>query len=416
MASAGRIHEPAFSPQERAVLLRLQDGFLRYFLDNQSAHGLVLDRQANFSPRRTTELCSTAATGMGFIAVALASAEPYHLLARSEAIQRIHSGLETALENLPHTHGILPHFVHSDTLAVAGVDARSTVDTSWLIAGGLWAAEFLHDGGLVHLAERLCDRIDWRWWTTVNGLLCHGADGRGRMLPYCWDRLNGETVALYVLAAGAGEERCWPAGNWDRLGRFVGQAGGLRFGSADLGLFVFQYGLDLLDLASEPLPGSDLVTDAALAAEANVRVCQAAADRFRTYQRFWGLSAGDGPASGPMGYAYRTYSPAKELDGTAHVTATIASLAHCPSHVWENIFRADGNAPRTRGRYGFGNINLDCNWVGKDMVGIDAGAAVLALDNCLFGSRIRRVFHRLPVVHRGLDRIACAGRKAAAAA
>jgi hypothetical protein len=408
--------EPAFSPQERVILLRLQEGFLRYFLDNQSAHGLVLDRQANFGCRRSAELCSTAATGMGFIVLALASDEPYHLLSRSKAILRIYSGLETALVKLPHTHGILPHFVHSDTLAVAGADARSTVDTSWLVAGGLWAAEFLRDGRLMHLAERLCDRIDWRWWTVPGGQIGHGADGRGRMLPYCWDRLNGETVALYVLAAGAHEERCWSAGNWNRFDRFISQTGGLHFGSADLGLFVFQYGLDLLDLATEPLPGSDLVVDAALATEANVRVCRGAADRFRTYQRFWGLSAGDGPASGSDGYVYRTYSPARELDGTAHVTATIASLAHCPSRVWENICQADSDSPRMRGRYGFGNVNLDCDWVARDMVGIDAGAAALALDNCLNSSRIRRVFHHLPVVRRGLDCLRWAGQRAAAAA
>jgi hypothetical protein len=415
-ASASRVCEPAFSPRERATLLRLQEGFLRYFLDNQTGDGLVLDRQANFGRRRSVGLCSTATTGMGFIAIALASAEPYHRLTRSEAIQRIRGGLETALEKLPHTHGILPHFVHSDTLAVTGADARSTVDTGWLAAGTLWAAEFLRDDRLTQLAERLYERIDWRWWTAPGGLIGHGADGGGQILPSCWDRLNGETVALYVLAAGSREDRCWLAANWNRLGRFFGQAGGLRFGSADLGLFVFQYGLDLLDLAGEPLPGNDLGADAARAAEANARVCQGASDRFRTYRRFWGLSAGDGPASGTAGYVYRPYSPAEPLDGTAHVTATIASLAHSPSRVWENVFQAERDSPRMRGRYGFGNVNLDCDWVGKEMVGIDAGAAALALDNCLFTSRIRRVFHRVAVVRRGLDRIAGAGRRAAAAA
>jgi hypothetical protein len=57
------------------------------------------------------------------------------------------------------------------------------------------------------------------------------------------------------------------------------------------------------------------------------------------------------------------------------------------------------------GRYGFSNINLDRCWVGRDMVGIDAGAAVLALDNYLFANRVRDVFHGLPAVIRGLDRL-----------
>ena len=44
-------------------------------------------------------------------------------------------------------------------------------------------------------------------------------------------------------------------------------------------------------------------------------------------------------------------------------------------------------------------------WVGRDMVGIDAGAAVLALDNVLRGDRVRAVFHGLPCVQRGLERL-----------
>ena len=45
-----------------------------------------------------------------------------------------------------------------------------------------------------------------------------------------------------------------------------GTAAGLRFVSADLGLFVFQYGLDLLDFRTWHVPGSlDLWAEAAVA-------------------------------------------------------------------------------------------------------------------------------------------------------
>ena len=90
------------SVRERATLLRLQTDYLQYFLDNQTADSLILDRQANFGPLRTTGLCSTSATGMGFIAIALASAEPHRLLNRQEAVGRNGRGVETAPE-LPHT-------------------------------------------------------------------------------------------------------------------------------------------------------------------------------------------------------------------------------------------------------------------------------------------------------------------------
>src|SRR4051794_37111731 len=120
---------------EHALLLRLQHRALQYFLDNQTPGGLVLDRQRNHGPRRGRGLCSTAATGMGFIALALAAGPPYRLLTPRAAALRVRAGLEAALGRLPSDHGVLPHFVDSATGAVFGSDPFSTVETSWLAAG-----------------------------------------------------------------------------------------------------------------------------------------------------------------------------------------------------------------------------------------------------------------------------------------
>jgi hypothetical protein len=399
------------SPRELALLLRLQAQGLSYFLDNQTADGLMLDRQANHGPRRPHGLVSTAATGMGFIALALASAEPYRRISPSEAVARVRRGVATALERLPHTRGVLPHFVHSATGRVIGLDQRSTVDTAWLAAGALWAAAFLGDSELQRDAGRLYDRIDWRHWAVRDGLLVHGADRRGRILKGTWDRLNGETVFMYVLAAGAEADRAWPADGWGRLNPCPGETGGLRFGCADLGLFVFQYGLDLLDLrAWSARGGADLDADAGLAVEANWRLCRSLAGQFVTYQHYWGLSAGDGPCHRGRTEAYRCYAPGGPVDGTAHVTATLASLARRPELVWENLWRAAGDSTHALiGRYGVSNVNLDCLWVSRDAVGIDLGAAVLALDNILASNRVRKVFHALPAVAQGLQEILSQG-------
>src|SRR5262249_60819363 len=106
---------------------------------------------------------------------------------------------------------------------------------------------------------------------------------------------------------------------------FHGTVAGLTFNNADLGLFVFQYGLDLLDLERWQAPGPvDLWAEARLAAEANECACRATA--FRTYRRFGGLSGGAGPAHPPQPDAYRAYSPARPLAGPAPPTAPPASL------------------------------------------------------------------------------------------
>jgi hypothetical protein len=396
---------------ERAYLLQLQRLALRYFLENQRPCGLVLDRQRNHGPRRAHGLCSTAATGMGLISLALASAPPHRLLPRSAAVDRARAALKAALESLPHDRGVVPHFVHSASGAVHGNDAFSTVETAWLLAGALWSAAFLRDRELAALAGRLYERVDWRHWTAPDspgrGLLRHGKDAHGHFLACAWDRLNGETAFMYVLAAGAPEGRALPAEGWQALRPFVGTVAGLSFNNADLGLFVFQYGLDLLDLDRWQAPGPvDLWAEAAVAVRANERSCRAAAERFTTYRRFWGLSAGDGPGEPPRPEVYRPYSPAGPIDGTAHLTAALASVAHGPDAVLHNLDEArHDRALEALGRYGFSNVNLDRRWVGRDMVGIDAGAAVLALDNYLHGGRVRAVFHDLPCVGAALQRL-----------
>jgi hypothetical protein len=406
MAGGFASHTPPLATSDRTLLFGLQCRALRYFLDNQTVSGLVLDRQANHGPRRVHGLCSLAASGMGFVALALASDSAYGLLSRRVAVRRIATGLATALERLPHDHGIVPHFVHSATNAVHGEDALSTVETSWLVMGGLWAAAFLGDGAVISLASQLYERIDWSYWAGSCGLLRHGQRNDGRFLRCCWDRLNGETAFMYILACGAAEGRALGVESWRSLKSFHGTAAGHCFNNADLGLFVFQYGLDLLDLRTWRRPGDpDLWAEAATAAFANETVCRAAATEYATYRRFWGLSAGDGPPE-RVGedYAYRPYAPSGPLDGTAHLTATLASVAHHPSGVLRNLHEAR-RYRELLGRYGFSNLNLDRGWVARDMVGIDAGAAVLALDNYLMADRVREVFHGLPCVRRALERL-----------
>jgi hypothetical protein len=181
---------------------------------------------------------------------------------------------------------------------------------------------------------------------------------------------------------------------------------GHRFNNADLGLFVFQYGLDLLDLTRWRSPcGLDLAGEAGVATAANRDACRAAAGEFRTYRVHWGLSAGDGPGPVAGGDAYDSYSPAGPVDGTAHLTASLASIAHQPADVLENVRAAARLRPSPMGRYGLSCINEDRRWIGRDMVGIDAGALVLALENVLMEDRVRAVFHRLPCVCRGMDRL-----------
>jgi hypothetical protein len=81
-------------------------------------------------------------------------------------------------------------------------------------------------------------------------------------------------------------------------------------------------------------------------------------------------------------------------------------VAHHPNAVFENLERAwDDRELGACGRYGLSNVNLDRGWVGRDMVGIDVGAVILALDNYVNDGRVRAVFQSLACVSRGMERL-----------
>ena len=90
-------------------------------------------------------------------------------------------------------------------------------------------------------------------------MIRHGKGPGGQFLKCDWDRANGETVVMYVLGAGAEEARALPAASWASTRPFYGEVAGHQFNNADLGLFVFQYGLDLLDLAPLAVAQTDWI-------------------------------------------------------------------------------------------------------------------------------------------------------------
>jgi hypothetical protein len=405
-----------------SLLLGLQRDAIRYFIDNQLAHGLMLDRQRNHGRRKFTGLCSLSATGMGLIALALASSAEHRMLTRAQACKRIKRALRTAL-NLPQVGGMLPHFVDARTLAPAGSDPIATVDAAWLFTGALWAAEFLGDDELTALANQLCDRVDWLSWGDGGPVprLHHGAGAQGKKLASVWDRFNAETVCMYLLGIGA-KKNALPAACLHSLDLAHGclpKDGPVEeqscFISADLGLFVFQYGLEMLDPCQLPsVNGAHLLDECVKAVRANYAFCRKHRMRYQTFQTFWGLSAGDGPCNAPCIDAYRAYSPEHDLDGTAHITATLASIGVWPDLVRQNLDAAESPQWRhIRGRYGYSNVNVDHNFVSRDVVGIDIGAAMFALENVLFADRVRKVFMRTPVIRRALRRLHAFGQERA---
>lgn len=403
-ASVDASSEPGESREELETVLRAG---LRYFVENQTAEGLFLDRQRNHGePYNNHEVpCSISASGMGMIALPLAI--KYGLLSREEAIDRCRLCMETALNRLPEDHGLFPHFVQGSALKAWGEDAISTIDSSWLIAGAGCSAEQLQDARLQSLASQLYERVNWRYWQASDDPsagISHGKDGQGNFLYSHWDTLSSESAFMYVLAAGADENKCIFPDAWNALDPAIDELEGIRFGSAKLGMYLHQCGEVLLDSALYQNPGPhDLLEHQRSAALAHVLLARKFARQYRTFMELWGVSAGDAPGSGASRSMYEINTPHKH-DGTVHVTASIAFCAHRTADVLRNIRNAL-KLETVWGRYGFSNVNLDAGWRSDDMVGFDAGVTALATANLLDDHAVHKAFHAQPHVQRGLARL-----------
>ena len=204
---------------DRIFLLGLQRR-TAFFLDNQAANGLMLDRQANHGPRRPHGLCSLTSSGMGLIALALASAPPHRLLTAKAAAQRLAGGLRTVLDGLPHSRGVVPHFVHSATGRIHGADYFSTVESAWLVAGALGGGLPAQRGAGIPGKPSLRARRIGATGPRPRGCCDTGRDATGVFCLCCWDRLNGETAFMYILACGAEDGARWSAASWSALRPF----------------------------------------------------------------------------------------------------------------------------------------------------------------------------------------------------
>lgn len=375
----------------------------QYFLDHtHPVSGLVRDRARNFgsTPERGIyQSASIAATGFGLAVIANASLRGF--IPRSEAIKSVGKTLRFVHDRMFRYHGWFHHFVRWDTGERFGKSEISTIDTALLIAGALYAAHALQSDSLIDLATDLHDSVDYIGMMTDGGAkpnkktLSMGWSPENGYLPWQW---GGYAEHLVMLVLGIGHSQSpLPLEAWQTWKKpeekIIGR---------DLPLFVHQYSHLFVDFREIATPKEDLFKNSIRATQYNLETCRAKAGEFSTYQKgFWGLSAGDS-ATG-----YEAFSPANH-DGTvcpACVGGSAMFLA-CPILGFLSKWANGPYRARLWGKYGFSDsLNLDRNWFASDVIGITVGAFYLSLANTTQSTSVWRVFHEVPAVQRGLERI-----------
>lgn len=135
-------------------------------------------------------------------------------LSRAEAAARTLTTLrffwnspQSKAANATGYKGFYYHFLEEKTGQRAWQCELSTIDTTFLLAGALLAAQYFHhenetEAEIRKLADNLYRRCDWRWVLNNNGWVRHGWTPEHGFLPYDWLGYN-ESLLLYILGLGS---------------------------------------------------------------------------------------------------------------------------------------------------------------------------------------------------------------------
>lgn len=375
-----------------------------FFWNETDPHtGLTKDRARNVGGVPDTyTVASTAATGYALAALPIGVSHGW--ITRPQGYARALAALRFLHDRLPNEHGFYYHFVDVRTGARVWNSELSSVDTALLLLGVRAVAAYWPGTDIQRLADDVTDRVDWVWmqnspadpsappemgWEPLSGWLA------SRWAGY------SEASFLYLLAMGARRHALPPAA-WDRWQ--IGQTtleGRLVFGGAQP-LFMAQMTAGYVDLRGRrDRPRRDWWTAWANAVQADHAYCARNPEHRRTYaEGFWGLNADDLPP--PAGYGVNRPADGQN-DGTVAPTAMLASILCAPdlaqaalSNLWNR------HRDRLWGRYGFSDaFNVDRAWYDPDVIGIDLGMMLLAVEDARTGL-VWRLLDKDPVLRRGL--------------
>ena len=407
-------------------------------------NGLVPDRWP------TPSFSSIAAVGFGLTAYGVGAERGW--ISREQAADRTLATLRffarapqgSNTTGASGYKGFFYHFLEMDSGVRSGENEVSTVDTSLLLGGVLFAQSYFDrndrkEAEIRKLAEKIYGRVEWPWAQERSPWIAMGWTPEHGMHVYDWKGYN-EAILVYILALGSpthpvGKDAyvAWTS-TYDRTwGKFQGQEH-LSFPP----LFGHQYSeiwIDFRGIQDDYMRkrGIDSFENCRRAALSQQAYAIENPSQWEGYGKdVWGLSASDGPIDATFEYKgearlFRTYSARGAGieyvldDGTIAPTAAAGSIAFAPEIVIPTIQAMhDRYGKQIYGEYGFldafnpsftyvdaklhhGKLVAGAGWVDSDYLGIDQGPILLMIENYR-SDFIWSVMRRNPSIRRGLQR------------
>jgi hypothetical protein len=392
------------NPTEPQLLDAVEHAAFAFFWNESHPEtGLTKDRARNLAGAPdAADIASTASTGFALAALPIGVERRW--VAADDAYARALRTLRYLRDRHPNVHGFYYHFCDWATGERAWKSELSSIDSALLVLGALAAGRYWRGTEVERLADAIYARMDWPWMQRGGAsdpsvkTISHGWKPEEGFLKGRWARYD-EASYLYFLAMGAPAKPLGPDAwnQWEVRPAVVegypvfGGPGPLFFAQMASGYF------DLRGLRDRQ--GRDWWTNWRNEHLANRAYCARNAGKFKTYApTIFGITASDTPEG------YGAHQPEDGgNDGTVAPTAAISGIFIVPGlalaamdSLWDNY------RDRIWGRYGFSNaFNVDKNWYYNDVIGIDLGMMILAIENYRSGL-IWDLMRDHPAVRKGL--------------
>jgi hypothetical protein len=421
----------SFSDDQLETLQRLTFNF--FLKETNPANGLVPDSTREGTP------CSITATGFALASYPVGVERKF--LTRSDAIKRTLTTLRF-FWNSPHGpepdatgyKGFYYHFLDMKTGRRTWDSELSTIDSTFLIAGALTAAEYFNrdtedEREIRKLVGAIYDRADWRWALNGKETVTHGWKPESGFIKYRWRGYN-EALLLYILGLAS---RTYPLSArsydaWTRTYKWR-KLYGYEFLYAGP-LFIHQLShmwIDFRGIQDRYMRkrGLDYFENSRRATYIQQQYAIRNTRGFKGYGEYiWGLTASDGPgpATERVGnkllrfYDYKARAvPNGPDDGTLAPWAVVASLPFAPEIVLPSLRYFDEAFPEMTSKYGFKcSFNPTFpgasgkEWISKGYYGLDQGPIVLMIENYRSGF-LWQLMRRSPYIIDGLRRAGFTG-------
>jgi hypothetical protein len=329
-----------------------------------------------------SRVASIAATGFGLSVLCIATQRGY--MPRTQCEQRVETTLAFLLEQCPHVHGFLYHFLDIESGERLFESELSSIDTSLLLCGILLCRQYFNNNlRITALATTLYQRVDWQWMLNGSDTLSMGWLPESGFIQYRWD-IYAEMLTMLLMAIGAPRNAIPPTA-WNAVHRPIVEFGGIDYISGVAPLFIHQYAHAWYDFRHLRDQHANYFVNSIAATRAHQLFCLTLGRQFPWMdQNLWGITASESPTG------YRVWGGPPEfggIDGTIVPCATAGSLVFLPSecaHVLLSIRQKYGEKAWTR--YGFVDaFNPQNEWYAEDQLGIDLGISVMMAENLRTG-------------------------------